>query len=122
MDKVLTIHDYYDGILMGVASMNGTPCIYESFRYEPEQTDSDWFHLTPISESTLELIMHNWEMLVQWGETHDSFDSWNSENDLDLAKLAKASESYRKYVRHGKFHGNFKLDSRIDNLKVVWTE
>jgi len=125
-DKVLTIYDYYDGILMGVATFDNAPCIYESFRYEAGQKSSDLFYLTPIDDNTYQIIMKEWELFIQWGETHESFDSWGEENDIDLVenltKIAKESKKYRQHIRHGKFNGRFKLDSRIDSLTVVWSE
>jgi|GEM_PF-948908 len=126
IDKVITVHDYYDGILMGVATFDKAPCIYESLRYGAGQLSSDLFYLTPIDGDALQIIMEEWEFLIQWGKNHESFDSWTEETDIDLVenltKISKESKKYRQHIRHGKFNGKFKLDSHIDSLTVVWSE
>lgn len=48
MEKVITISEWWDGPLRGLAYYNGDVCIYERFFDEAEDEWSDDYYLTPI--------------------------------------------------------------------------
>lgn len=122
-DKVITIHDYYDGIVLGVATFHGAPCIYESDFYETGNAASDLFYLTPIEPDVLHLILEEWEKWIQYMQTHQSAAGWQEQNKIDLHDIAKQSADYRKYLRHGRFQGSYpNFHSPLDNLSVIWFE
>lgn len=120
-DKVLTIHDYYDGFLLGIATFNGQECIYESDYLE--NGNPTLYYLTPIDSEQLLSIMFEWERLIDWHSEKRSEQCWNKEKRFDLKAIARQSENYKQYVRHASFHGSYKnFHSHIDSLFVEWSE
>ena len=65
-DRILTVHDYYDGPRLGVAELNGVTHIYEAeFDHNAEEYAGIYF-LSPISQDLLALVMEDWEIWLRW--------------------------------------------------------
>lgn len=65
-DRVLTVHDYFDGPRLGVTELNGEPQIYErEFDHEADEY-SDSYFLSPIDSVLLTLILEDWEIWLRW--------------------------------------------------------
>lgn len=123
LDKIITINDYYDGINLGIATLGGKPCIYESFFYDTGDTSTDLFYLTPIDEDTYKIVMNDWERWIKWVEEHGNAKGWLEQKQIHLEDIASQSKYYRQFIRHANFQGRYdNFHSHIENLNVVWTE
>ena len=123
MDKVITIHDYYDGIRAGVATFNGGYCIYESDFEDVSKGGGDVFYLTPISDDVFDKIIKDWERWIRWMEEHQSAEGWKEAREFELFEVAKQCAEYQKFIRYGTFHGGFKnFHSYPENLSVIWSD
>ncbi|MCZ8031474.1 MAG: hypothetical protein ACK5JG_13335 [Pseudomonadota bacterium] len=67
-DRVLTIHDYYDGPRRGVAEFEGRPHIYEAEFDHSADEYGDTYFLTPVESSLLNLILEDWAIWCRWDE------------------------------------------------------
>lgn len=66
VDRILTVHDYYDGPRLGIAEHNGIPHIYEAeFDYNADEYAETYF-LSPIAEDLLALILEDWQIWLRW--------------------------------------------------------
>jgi hypothetical protein len=66
IDRVLTIHDYYDGPRLGVAELNGIPHIYEAEFDHNTDEYGDTYFLSPIDRELLAFVMEDWEIWCRW--------------------------------------------------------
>ena len=66
IDRVLTIHDWYDGPRLGIAELDGIPHIYEAeFDYSTGEY-GDTYYLSPVEQGLLKLILEDWEIWSRW--------------------------------------------------------
>jgi len=70
VDRILTIHDYYDGPRLGIAECNGVPHIYEAEFDHSMDEYSDTYFLSPIPPELLVLVLEDWEIWLRWEEAH----------------------------------------------------
>lgn len=66
IDRILTVHDYYDGPRLGIAELNGVPHIYEAEFDHSTDEFGDTYFLSPINEGSLLLVMEDWEIWKRW--------------------------------------------------------
>lgn len=115
VDRVLTITNWYDGPVEGVAYYSNECVIYE--RVFSEETDdySGNYYLTPISPEKLELIMDFWEKWVEYvdGGYKGDFSCKNP-----IRSILDNSKDFHKYIKKGKFHisdyGNIKCEKWVE--------
>jgi len=71
-EKVLTVHDYWDGPKSGVANFNGRPHAYECV-FDDRLDEWSWFYLlNPMDQGTLQLVMERWQIWLRWVEAHQT--------------------------------------------------
>jgi len=66
MDRILTVHDYYDGPRLGIAEWNGVPHIYEAEFDHSTDEYGDTYFLSPVDPSLLGLVMEDWGIWLRW--------------------------------------------------------
>lgn len=110
MEKVITINDWWDSPLLGLAYYNGIVCIYERVFSETDDEYIDEYILTPISKEEEIAIMCEWK---EWCDAVSC-----SELDLYYKKHSKADkiinvitrsaqkEKHRKKARFSGVIGN----------------
>lgn len=65
-DRVLTVHDYYDGPRLGIAELDGVPHIYEAEFDHSGDEYGDTYFLSPIEPALLELVLEDWSIWRRW--------------------------------------------------------
>jgi hypothetical protein len=65
-DRILTIHNYYDGPRLGIAEVNGIPHIYESEFDEDADDYAKTYLVSAIDEVLLSLVLEDWEIWLRW--------------------------------------------------------
>jgi hypothetical protein len=71
-DKVLTVIDYFDGPVSGIANYKGQPHFYdlifsmETDDYDRREDGFGLFCLRPVDEPTLRLALEDWEIWKRW--------------------------------------------------------
>ncbi len=121
MDKVLTINDWWDGPVMGLATYNGVICIYIRVFDVPEDEYLDEYFLTPINDAEVEMIMNEWnEWCVAYSKTNlDSFYKKHLHNRSIDRVLEKSCEK-NKYRKRAIFTGNIGNGFIPVDLCVEW--
>ena len=66
MDLIYTIFDYYDGPISGVTSLDGEPHFYQCIFDESADEYSKNYYLSPISNTTFELVQEQWAFWLRW--------------------------------------------------------
>lgn len=66
MDKILTVHDYYDGPRLGLAEWNGVPHIYEAEHDHSTEEYGDTYFLSSVEPALLALILEDWDIWLRW--------------------------------------------------------
>ncbi len=121
MEKVLTIHDWYDGPLLGLAYYDNTVCIYECIF---DKSNDDWtneYLLTPINDSEKAEIMTEWDewcKTVANGNLKDFYDAYLDSID----KCLKNNKSKVKYRKKAMFHGQIGDGWIPIDYNVIWTD
>lgn len=122
MDKVLTVNNWWNGPLSGIATYGEYICIYERI-FSPEKDEySDLYFLTPIDDNEVRLILDDWHRWVEWmcednSPEHASLWSGN----VDLADIAEQSFDYHRYIKKASFHGTIvNFYSEITDYSVIW--
>jgi hypothetical protein len=65
-DRILTVHDYYDGPRLGIAEWNGVPHIYEAEFDHNADEYGDTYLLSPIDPALLAFVLEDWEIWLRW--------------------------------------------------------
>lgn len=124
MDKVITVNDFWDGPKLGLATLDGIPCIYERVFSDDLDNYTDFYNLTPITPETVDIVIKDWNNWLQWMEKDHSRQRaviWQSERSVSLANLAQRSKSYHKYCKRAKFQGTYCNGyTEINNFYVTW--
>ena len=121
MEKVITINDWWDGPLLGLAYYNGVVCIYERIF---DKTKDDWsneYYLTPINSNSQNEILNEW---YEWCDAVSS-DSLNNDyashsNSNAIKNAIKRSKLKKKYRKKDIFNGQFETGYIPVNYTVEW--
>ena len=65
-DRILTVHDYWDGPRLGGAEWNGAPHIYEAEFDHSADEYGDTYFLSPIEPTLLALVLEDWKIWLRW--------------------------------------------------------
>ena len=121
MEKVITINDWWDGPLLGLAYYNGFVCIYERIF---DKTKDDWsneYYLTPINSNSQNEILNEW---YEWCDAVSS-DSLNNDyashsNSNAIKNAIERSKLKKKYRKKAIFNGQFETGYIPVNYTVEW--
>ncbi len=107
MDKVITIHDWWDGPVIGLATYDDVICIYHRIFDTQIDDYGDEYFLTPIDDAEVEMLMDEWnEWCVACSKnTLDAFYEKYLNNRLINQILEKYSEK-NKYRKKAIFTGS----------------
>ncbi len=117
MDKVLTITEWYDWPVFGVAFFKDEIVIFERIFSETEDEFTDEYTLTPISIPELAEIMRFWTEWVNHINYGIEFD--RSRADPTIGILKKHTDG-QKYKRKAVFHVNKTRGTILDGYWVEW--
>lgn len=117
MDKILSITDWYDCPVLGVAFCGDELVIFERVFSEEDDEYTDEYYLTPISISELVIIMRYWTEWVNHINNGTYFDK--SKEDPTIGIL-KRSNNRRKYKKRADFHINRRKGTILDGYWVEW--
>ena len=108
MEKVITISNWFDGPLEGLAYFNGIVCIYERIFDEATDEYIDEYYLTPVTDNERDEIMADWQ---EWCNAYSNNDleSYYQKhlNNKAINRVLSNSESRRSYRKKAKFTGRF---------------
>lgn len=124
MDKVLTLNDWWDGPRLGLAIFNNEICIFECIFSETDDDYTDLYHLTPIEEKKVNLILTDWNLWckeVPLNPAVETAQALHLKRKTDLHSIAKHSLGYHKYIKQAVFHGKIQnFYSSLENYFVEW--
>ena len=66
LDRVYTVNDYYDGLRLGIADVDGVPHIYEAEFDHSSDEYGDTYFVSPVDEGLLALVLEDWEIWLRW--------------------------------------------------------
>lgn len=122
MDRVLTLDNWWDGPLLGLCTFNGEYCVYERVFSEPEDEYTDFYYLTPVSDTDARKILDNWR---EWcGFIDSGKDAVDWVNIVNTEDIAKKSPRYRGFRKHAEFKGVRPYNLHTENIIgyfVKWT-
>ena len=109
MEKVITIHNWYDGRpLLGLAYFNKTTCIYERIFDSAKDDYIDEYYLTPVNDYEKNQIMLEWQdwcNAVSIGNPDVFYKTCLNKDSI--SKILDNSDFRRKYRKKAKFSGHF---------------
>lgn len=93
MDRILTIFDYWDGVLSGLVTLNGRYHYCDRiFSYDIDEW-TDLYFLTPVSENDAQIMLDNWnhwcDFMSSGGNTDDNKNA--NKNEVDVKKITQNS-------------------------------
>lgn len=118
MEKVITISDWWDGPLCGLATFEKRVCIYE--RIFNEDAWSDEYYLTPIDESATNLLLKDWTIWRETVQNEKYFDEYCSDKGNIYQDMIESSAQKRTYKRTAVFHGYFGKGFIPIDYSVEW--
>lgn len=121
MEEVITINNWCDGPLLGLAYYHGAVCIYERVFDETIDDWSDEFDLTPIDFNSQNKILNEWH---KWCDavSANAFDDYYAAHSGSRAinNAIEESKSKRKYRKKAIFNGHFETGFIPVNYTVEW--
>lgn len=121
MEKVITINDWWDGPLNGLAYYNGVVCIYERIFDKVKDDWSDEYYLTPINFDIQNEILNEWH---EWcdaisSDTLDEYFTFHA-NSKTIETAIERSKYKRIYKKKAVFNGQFEVGYIPINYTVEW--
>jgi len=121
MEKVMTIFDWWDGPLRGLATFEGSVCIYE--RIFDEELD-DWsseYYLTPIDNDLVTLLLEDWDIWCKKVQAGEYLDNCSSDGKDLCASIVGSSSQKRAYRRTPVFYGRVGKGYIPIDYSVEWS-
>lgn len=121
MDKVITINDWWDGPLLGLAYYHNVACIYERVFDEVKDEWSSEYYLKPINSDSQNEILNEWH---EWCDTvsTDSLDDYYASRAKSNAikNVIEGSKLKRKYRKKAIFSEQYGAGYIPVNYMVEW--
>jgi hypothetical protein len=70
-DRILTITDYYDGPLRGIAEVSGQPHVYERELDREGDEYGETYLVSPLAMELVELALEDWEIWLRWHAAYE---------------------------------------------------
>jgi len=121
MDKVLTINDWWDGPVTGLATYNGVVCIYiRIFDISIDEYGNEYF-LTPIDDAEVEMIMSEWNEWCAACSKND-LDSFYKKyrNNHSIDQVLENKSGKNKYRKKAAFTGSIEKGWIPADYRVEW--
>jgi len=122
MEKVITIFDWWDGPLCGLATYKGFICIYERIFDEVKDDWSEEYYLTPIDEEAVNLLLKDWTIWCETIQNKDFLDDHYLSNKNIYHDIIESSTQKRAYKRTAVFCGYFDKGFIPIDYNVEWNE
>lgn len=121
MEKVITISNWWDGPLDGLAHYNGVVCIYERIFDKAKDDWSDEYYLTPINSALQNEILNEWNEWCEAVSSH-ALDEYYASHDSSktIANAIEESKYKRAYRKKAIFNGQFGAGFIPINYSVEW--
>ncbi len=94
LESVLTVHDYYDGPVLGLAQFEGAPHIYARLFDSAAEEWTDAYQLQPIAPDDLTLVLEDWSIWCRF------FAAWRSGRLSMEEPYALPEDSERRTAIH----------------------
>ena len=123
MDKVLTINDWWDGPVSGLATYNEVICIYVRVFDIPTDEYEDEYFLTPIDDAEVKMIMEEWNEWCTACSKNDLgsfYKKYLDHHSINLV-LEKSSEK-NKYRKKAGFTGSIGKGWIPVDFRVEWRD
>lgn len=120
MEKVISINDWWDGPLLGLAYYNGVMCIYERVFIEDEYINE--YILTPISKKEEISVMCEWQEWCNAVSSNelDSYYKSHLNTEKKIYNIIKHPTQNIKYRKKARFKGTFKNGYIPIDYHVEW--
>ena len=121
MEKVITIHNWWDCPLIGLATYNGLVCIYERVFDDRLDEYIDEYYLTPVTDNEKDEIIADWQ---EWCNSYSNGDlelyykKHLKNNPIDRVLIN--SKLRRTYRKKAKFEGLFENGFIPVDYNVEW--
>ena len=121
MEKVITINNWWDGPLIGLAYYNGVVCIYERIFDEIKDDWSDEYYLTPINSDLQNEILNEWQewCIAVSSDTLDDYYASHS-NSKTIENAIERSKFKRQYRKKAVFNGRYGAGGIPIDYTVEW--
>jgi len=106
VDRIITISDWWDGPLTGLAFYDGIVCIYERVFSQTDDEYTDEYTLTPVSREEESAIMAEWQEwcdAVSSGTTDLYFSSHPGAGKIQ--QIISQSAGNRQFRKKARFTG-----------------
>lgn len=121
MDKVLTINDWWDGPVIGLATCNGVICIYIRIFDIPTDEYGDEYFLTPIDDAEAEMIMGEWNEWCAACSKNDLDTFYKKHlNNHSIDQILENSSEKNKYRKKATFTGSIGKGWIPVDCRVEW--
>ena len=121
MEKVISISNWFDGPLEGLAYYNGIVCIYERVFDEALDEYIDEYYLTPVTDNEKDEMMSEWREWCNAYSNNDTDSYYKAHlKDRAIDRVLINSEFRRAYRKKAKFDGRFEKGFIPVEYYVEW--
>lgn len=120
MDKVITIFDWWDGPLCGLATYQECTCIYERIFDAAKDDWSNEYYLTPIEEETANSLLEEWSAWCETVRNKELSDYYSLSNNALYHNAVEAAVQKRVYKKAAAFCGRFDKGFIPVDYSVEW--
>jgi len=121
MGKVITINNWWDGPILGLAYFDNIVCIYERIFDETKDDYIDEYYLSPVNDYEKTEILAEWEEWCKAVSIRDlnSFYSIHL-NEHAIDRILRNSILKRKYRKKARFKGQFETGFVPIDYNAEW--
>ncbi len=122
MDKVITISDWWDGPLCGLATYQELTCIYERIFDAAKDDWSNEYYLTPIEEKIASSLLEEWSIWCESVREKAFSEFYRSSNKAFYDNAVESAVQKRIYKKAAVFYGHFEEGFIPVDYGVEWIE
>lgn len=122
LDRILTLENYWDGPQHGLCTFNGEYCVYERIFSEELDEFSDYYYLTPVSETIAQKKLEIWHKWCEFMSNGGNAGDWKCDVDTEDLKITESTPLYREFKKLAVFRSVFpgSVSEEFNELFVEW--
>ena len=123
MDRVLTINDWWDGPVTGLATYNDRICIYDRIFDSSTDAYGDEYFLTPIGDAEAETIINEWKAWCAACSKNDAETFYKKyPHNQGIDRILEKSGGKNQYRKKAVFSGGIREGWMPVDYYVEWQD
>ena len=119
MDKVITICEWYDGPVLGLATCSDELVVYVRVFSEENDEWTNEYELLSVSDSDISVMLDEWQL---WVDSIYHRTKYDYSLKLYINEIVENKTDYKRKRKYARFWGSFDKGYIPRNYYVEWSD